>query len=415
MGTTTRRRRPEHIGAVSPSRNFSSDATGDRLGDAAEVLIKEARRRQRWRWGFCALALIAAVGLLAGLLDTSSSSPPTRDHHGPATASPGEVAAFVSQVEKGFSGQFLARYAVQYGTGRRAVRGSVVAAQVSKTKWAYISSPSFQDIHAAKSTSAVLESPVGERAGRYSCGRQSASSPWTCVSFSTAGMGTNAALLGPYPPSALTLGLQNAVVEYSGKTSGEHVAPQPAHLVVRDVDAHKLSCLVSGRPARPAALVCLDAANVITSYDIPPAVSNIAYSKAELRSYSTHVRHSVLALPARPATTAPVPGTPPCGGNQVGTGVRPEVIAIDCATGAEYLKNITWEKWNGSGLDGLAELYTRSANGAVSAARVKIGLSNSGYVSGKLVFRTLSFTTATGPQETLTVPRESWGWVTSGR
>lgn len=171
-------------------------------------------------------------------------------------------------------------------------------------------------------------------------------------------MGTNAALLGPYPPSALTLGLQSAVVEYSGKLSGEHVTPQPAHLVVRDVDAHKLSCLVFGRPARPA---------------------------------------------------------PPCGGNQVGTGVRPEVIAIGCATSAEYLKDITWEKWTGTGLDGLAELYTRSANGAVSAAQVKIGLSNSGYVRGKLVFRTLSFTTATGPPQTLTVPGASWGWVTSGR
>ena len=41
-----------------------------------------------------------------------------RHHHGPAAASPGEVAAFVSRAEKGFAGRFLFRYAVQYERAR---------------------------------------------------------------------------------------------------------------------------------------------------------------------------------------------------------------------------------------------------------------------------------------------------------
>lgn len=419
MGATTRGRSPEGIVRASRPLDRSSGPSFAPLthgpGAQTEVLIREARRRQRRRWAFCALALIATIGLVAGLLDALGGSPPTRNHHGQAAASPGEVAAFVSRVEKGFTGQFFSRYAIQYGTGRHAVSGSVVAAQVSETKWAYISTPSAQDIRSAKSTSAVFENPVREPTGRYSCGRQSASSPWTCANFSTALMGTNAALLGPYPPSALTLGLQNAVVAYSGKVSGGHVRPQRAHLVVRDVDAHKLSCLSFGKLAHPVALVCLDAANVITSYDISPDVSNVAYAKAELRSRSSHVPNSVLALPARTATSAPVPGTPPCGENQVGFGVRPEVIEVGCAVNDEYLRDITWEKWTGTVLDGLAERDTRSANGTLTSAQVKIGLSNPGYVRGRFVFRTLSFTTAAGPPQTLTVPGESWGWVTSGR
>ena len=411
MGTTAIRRPGADAPSIPPDPALAP--LSDEADQPAEVLIRAARRRQRRRWAFCALVLIAAVGLVAGLLDARSGSPPTRDHHGPAAASPGEVAAFVSRAEKGFAGQLMLRYAVEYGTGRQAVSGFVVAAQVSKSRWAYLSTPSAQDIHAARSTSAVFESPDGEQANRYSCGRQSASSPWRCSSFSTAGMGSNAALLGPYPPSALILGLQDALVEYSGKLTGVHVTPQPARLVAREGDAQKLSCLSFGNPARPVALVCLNSADVITSYDIPSVVSNIAYSKAELRSRSRHVPESMLTLPARPTTTAPVPGTPPCGGTRVGSGAQPEVIAIGCATNAEHLKDITWEKWTGTGLDGLAELDT-SANGTFTSAQAKIGLSNPGYVGGRLVFRTLSFTTATGPPQTLTVPGESWGWVTSG-
>ena len=410
---TTTSRRPWVLEEPSAPIDPSAAPLGDEPDRPAEVLIREARRRQRRRWAFCALAVVAVIGLVAGLLDALGASPPTGARHGRAVASPGEVAAFLSRAEKGFSGRFVLRYAVQYGTGRHAVSGSVVATQDSKSQ-AYISTPPIADIHAADSSSSVLVNPLGEEAGRYQCGRETAASPWSCSSFSTAGMGTNAELLGPYPPTALILGLQNAVVEYSGKPTGERVAPEPAHLVLRDVDARKLSCLAFGNPAMPVALVCLNAASVITSYHIPRAVSNIAYTTAELRSRSRHVPDAALTLPARPATAAPVPGTPPCGGSQGGSGVRPELIAVGCAAAAAYLEDITWEKRNGAALDGLAELYTRSANGTFTSAQVKIGLSNPGYLGGRLVFRTLSFTTATGPPRTLTVPGESWGWLTSG-
>jgi hypothetical protein len=411
MGTTTSRRPMADAPSIVP--DSAPAPLGDEPDQPAEVLIREARRRQRRRWGFCALALLATVGLVAGLLSVSGGSPPNSAHHGPAAASPGEVAAFVSRAEKGYTGRFVLRYTVKYGVGRRALSGSVEVAQVSKSQWAYFSTPSAQDIHATKSTSAVVERPIGAQPGRYSCERHGATSPWRCISFSTAGMGTNAALLGPYPPTALILGLQNAVVEYSGKLAGVHITPQPAHLVVRDVDARRSTCLAFGSRARPVALVCLAADSVITSYDIPPAVSNVAYSRAELRSWSRHVPSTALALPAQPATTQPVPGTPPCGGSQLGSGVRPELIAIGCATITAYLKDITWAKWNGTELYGLAELYTRNANGTYTSGQVKVALSNPGRFDGSSVFLTLSFTTATGPPRTFADPGESWGWLTS--
>jgi hypothetical protein len=412
MGTTTSRRPVADVPPI-PS-HYAPAPLGDEPDQPAEVLIREARHRQRRRWAFCALALIAAVSLVAGLLGALGGSPPTRAHHGPAAASPGEVAAFLSRAEKGFTGRFALGYTVQYGTGRHGLSGSVDVAQISEAQWAYFSTPSAQDIHATKSSSAVFEGPTSDQAGRYSCERYGASSPWRCSSFSTAGMGTNAALLGPYPPTALIHGLQSAIVEYSRKSTGMHVTPQPVYLVVREVDARKSSCLAFGNPARPVALVCLDADNVITSYDIPSAVTGGGYPKAQLRFWSRHVASSALALPARPTTTLPVPGTPPCRGSQVGSGVRPELIAIGCATTTAYLKDITWGKWNGTELYGLAELYTRTGDGTYSSVQVKVGLSNPGRFDGSSDFLTLSFTTATGPPRTLTGPGESWGWLTSG-
>jgi hypothetical protein len=58
------------------------------------------------------------------------------------------------------------------------------------------------------------------------------------------------------------------------------------------------SCLTFGRPASPVALVCLNQAGVMTSYQIP--IDGSYYVKAELQSYSTTVPGTLLALPARP-------------------------------------------------------------------------------------------------------------------
>ena len=110
---------------------------GDAPVESTEVLIKEARRRQRRRWAFSALAILVAVGLVTALM--GDSPPPTKTGHGPTIASPGDVAAFLARAEKGIAGQLLLRYSVQYGTGPKSVRGSVVVAQLSKTHWAYFS------------------------------------------------------------------------------------------------------------------------------------------------------------------------------------------------------------------------------------------------------------------------------------
>lgn len=271
---------------------------GDAPVESTEVLIKEARRRQQRRWACSALAILVAVGLITALMgDLGGSPPPTETGHGATIASPGNVAAFLARAEKGFAGQLLLRYSVQYGTGPKSVRGSVVVAQLSKRHWAYLSTPSVTDIHGSGTTSSAFGNPIGAQPGRYFCQRTAAVSPWDCSNFSTAGMGGNAELLGPYPPTALILGLQNAIVEYSGKVTGEHVSPQPAYLVVREVDSRKTSCLAFGKPTNPVALVCLDAANLVASYDIPSAGY---YSKAQLRSESTKVSNTLLALPAVP-------------------------------------------------------------------------------------------------------------------
>ncbi len=121
----------------------------------------------------------------------------------------------------------------------------------------------------------------------------------------------------------------------------------------------------------------------------------------------------------QPAPTAALPGTPPCNENDVGSGIRPELIFIGCATSADRLEDITWAKWSATAAYGLAEQYINNcipncADGTFTTAQLKVLLSNPGYFDGTFVFRTLSFTTATGPPQTLTVPGDSWGWVTSG-
>jgi len=106
--------------------------------------------------------------------------------------------------------------------------------------------------------------------------------------MSAALMGTRAELLGPYPPQALILGLQNAIAIPIGR---------PAYVIIRQAGSRASPCLAFGRPASPAALVCLNQAGVITSYQIP--IDGSAYVKAELQSYSTSVPSTLLALPAR--------------------------------------------------------------------------------------------------------------------
>lgn len=301
MGMTTTKPRPELVNGALDSLP-SSPAPVDDTSAPSELLVKEARRRRRQRWGFSALGLAAMAALIAALVNASGgSAPPSRTGHGPVIASPGDVAAFAARAEKGFFGKWLLRYSIEYTAGPR---GSVVVAQISRTRWAYFSTPPVTDIRSSAATSSVFVNPIGDQAGRYFCWRRSASSGWKCSDFSSAGMGTNAQLLGPYPPTALIRGLQSAIVEYSGKITGEHVAPEPAYLVTRQTDARTYSCLAFGKPAHPVALVCLNAADLIVSYDIPGTATSIAYSKAELRTQSRAFASTLVGLPTVPSAAS---------------------------------------------------------------------------------------------------------------
>jgi len=239
----------------------------------------------------CAVAALLAsaiAGIAVGCAATHGSArqgPPASASDGPAIASPAEVAAFLARAEKGFAGRLLLRYAVWYATGPQAARGSVVVAQLSGARWAYFSTP---DVTTGTS-SAVFMNPAGAPAGLYFCQRPAAAAPWRCAHVVAQAMGTLCELLCPYPPPALILGLQNAIAIPIGR---------PAYLVIPEAGARTSSCLAFGRSASPVALVCLNQAGVMTSYQIPTDGS--AYVKAELRSYSTTVPGTLLALPARP-------------------------------------------------------------------------------------------------------------------
>lgn len=214
-------------------------------------------------------------------------------------ATPSEVSAFVGRAERAFAGQLLVTYRVAWTTGPKPARGTVVAAQLPGRRWAYLSTPSTFDIRAQGSSSAVFVDPGNGPAGLYSCGRLSATTQWECGNDSQAMMGTRAALLGPYPPQALTAGLQNAIADYSGQPTGEHVKAQPAHLVARrKVGARALSCLAFGALTAPVAQVCLGSSGLITTYDIP--IAGDSYATAELLSSSRVVPSRFLALPVKP-------------------------------------------------------------------------------------------------------------------
>lgn len=68
MSTTRSRRSPEEAGGARFTHSSSSAVPrGDDPAEAPEVLVGDARRRQQWRWAFCALAIVSAVGLAAAL------------------------------------------------------------------------------------------------------------------------------------------------------------------------------------------------------------------------------------------------------------------------------------------------------------------------------------------------------------
>jgi hypothetical protein len=72
------------IGELSATQDRTSTSVGDESPQPSEVLIKEARRRQRRRWALIAIALVVMGGLVWAT--AGSQSPPprrsVRPHHG---------------------------------------------------------------------------------------------------------------------------------------------------------------------------------------------------------------------------------------------------------------------------------------------------------------------------------------------
>jgi hypothetical protein len=95
MGTTTSRKSSEAVERASTLHDPAAAPLGDEPAEVPEVLIREARRRQRRRWAFSALAVAASIGLVAGVLASSGPPRPPRrsegahEGHGPlAQAAP---------------------------------------------------------------------------------------------------------------------------------------------------------------------------------------------------------------------------------------------------------------------------------------------------------------------------------------
>lgn len=88
MGALRSQRRAGRVDGRSPPRDPLPAPLGDVPVEPTEVLIKEARRRQRRRWGFTALILAMVGGVIAGVLTTSSPRPPRRPVPSPRVLNP---------------------------------------------------------------------------------------------------------------------------------------------------------------------------------------------------------------------------------------------------------------------------------------------------------------------------------------
>jgi hypothetical protein len=117
-------------------------------------------------------------------------------------------------------------------------------------------------------------------------------------------MGGTYELLGPYPPQALMLGLDNAYTVYRGEVPPVSPIPtQPAFLVMRRDSGYVLRCLEFGSLRHPIGSVCLRPSGVIASYELSESVTSGPYETALLRRYSPGVSDHAFNLPATPSAT----------------------------------------------------------------------------------------------------------------
>jgi hypothetical protein len=122
-------------------------------------------------------------------------------------------------------------------------------------------------------------------------------------------------------------------------------------------------------------------------------------------------------------STASLPLAPACNPGQHGSGVRPALIFIGCATSADYVSRLKWTSWTtttatATALHNVDSCKPNCAQGTYSHFAVRVTLWDPGVVDGVLVFRRMSArpTTSVGSPETATVPPgpatgPDWGWL----
>jgi hypothetical protein len=280
----------------------AASSTGD-----LEALIEEARARQRRRRRRVALAVLLAGGGAIGSLLASRGGDVHRGS-APTAASPGAIRAFLAEARRGAGSAFSGSY-------RLAVRYSSVLTrsleirveQRSSDLFSYQETPSFflsesgTPISHSYAVFLGIHGPPGPQ-GTYACAQARRLSRWSCLGpYTDIGMSGNEELLGPYPPQALLLGLENAVAAYTG---GVLIAPpvhrEPASLVQARHAGQSVRCLRFGPSAHTVGEACLDSDGVIAYYDIPQNVTSGAWRQATLLSYSHRVPGDAFKLPAAP-------------------------------------------------------------------------------------------------------------------
>jgi hypothetical protein len=289
----------------------------------AEVLIEEARRLQRRRHRRAGLTVLLIAAVAAGAAAFAGFGGSGGGTHRRATsraASPSQIRAFLAQAERGVTGTFSVTYAVTVPNHGGSVRDvDVAAAQRSPAVLFYRETPSLsvsspagppqnESYEVFFASGASPRSGVREHArqglssagpGLFSCARGSSSSRWACTGpYQGIGMGTTSDLLGPYPPQALLRGLQNTAETYTGEPAPPAAQPQRAFLLTRRLASQTLHCLGFGPASHPLGTVCLEPDGIIASYDLPGALSSIAYQTATLRTYSPQVENGTFTLPA---------------------------------------------------------------------------------------------------------------------
>lgn len=251
---------------------------------------------------------VLAIGLIAlpGLaFARCTNDGPTQT----PTASPAQIRSVLAEAKRGAAGSFTATYDVTVRYGRGIVRTVVVnVAQRSTGLFSYRMKPSLGlsgpgGPPASYSYEVFYKSGADTQpgAGIYSCRRRTHLDRWVCQGPDTGiGMGTTAQLLGPYPPQALLLGLDNAAVTYTGVPAPPATRPEPAFLTTRHVAGQALRCLQFGATRVPLGSVCLRANGLIATYRLSDSVTSGTWASAILRSYSPRLARNAFELPAKP-------------------------------------------------------------------------------------------------------------------